>query len=201
MRLLTNSIVAVVLAGALAGCSVGGLLGGGGKAPTTLVTLTPEAPDPGQITRAAASGQAVTISTPTVSRELRTVRVPVQVNPTDIQYVTNLQLVDTPDRLFADLVAETVRRTTNRVVLDPQQTTLDPGVTVTGELQRFGYDAATGQVIVQFDGSLAAAGGNRIETRRFTATAPADGSAATVGPALNRAANEVALQVARWIGG
>jgi cholesterol transport system auxiliary component len=201
MRLLTNSIVAVVLAGALAGCSVGGLLGGGGKAPTTLVTLTPEAPDPGQITRAAASGQAVTISTPTVSRELRTVRVAVQVNPTDIQYVTNLQLVDTPDRLFADLVAETVRRTTNRVVLDPQQTTLDPGVTVTGELQRFGYDAATGQVIVQFDGSLAAAGGNRIETRRFTATAPADGSAATVGPALNRAANEVALQVARWIGG
>jgi cholesterol transport system auxiliary component len=48
---------------------------------------------------------------------------------------------------------------------------------------------------------LAAAGGNRVETRRFTATAPADGTAASVGPALNRAANQVALDVAKWIGG
>ena len=60
--------------------------------------------------------------------------------------MTNLQWVDTPDQLFQDLLAETVRRTTNRVVLDPRQTALDPGLLVTGELQRFGYDAATGQV-------------------------------------------------------
>jgi cholesterol transport system auxiliary component len=87
------------------------------------------------------------------------------------------------------------------VVLDPDQTTLDPGVTVTGQLQRFGYDAASGQVIVQYDASLSTAGGNRVETRRFTGTAPADGTAVTVGPALNRAANQVAQQVAQWIGG
>ena len=31
--------------------------------------------------------------------------------------------------------------------------------------------------------------------------APADGTAASVGPALNRAANQVALDVAKWIGG
>ena len=72
-----------------------------------------------------------------------------------------------------------MRRTTNRVVLDPQQAALDPGLLVTGELQRFGYDAATGQVIVQYDGALSTAGGTRVETRRFTATAPADGTAAT----------------------
>ena len=59
-------------------------------------------------------------------------RVPVQVTPTDIQYVENLQLVDTPARLFRHLVAETVRRTTDRVVLDPVQTSLDPGLLVTG---------------------------------------------------------------------
>ena len=126
---------------------------------------------------------------------------PVQVTPTDVQYVTNLQWVDTPDRLFQDLLGETVRRTTNRVVLDPDQVGLDPGLLVSGELQRFGYDASTGQVIVQYDGALSAEGGTRVETRRFTATAPADGTAATVGPALNRAANEVALEVARWIAG
>jgi cholesterol transport system auxiliary component len=190
-----------VLAVALAGCSLGGMLGGGGKPPATLVTLTPEAAEPTQIIRNAAAGQAVTIAVPDTSRELSAVRVPVQVNQTAVQYVADLQLVDTPARLFQKLVSETVRRTTGRVVLDPEQTTLDPGLTVTGQLQRFGYDAGTGQVIVQYDASLSAAGGNRVETRRFTATAPADGTAATVGPALNRAANQVAQQVAQWIGG
>jgi cholesterol transport system auxiliary component len=201
MRLLTKTFGATALALALGACSIGGLLGGGGKPPTTLVTLTPEAAEPAQIVRAAAPAQAVTIQTPIVGRELSTVRVPVQLTPSDVQYVANLQLVDSPARLFQSLVSETVRRTTGRIVLNPEQTTLDPGLTVTGQLQRFGYDASTGQVVVQYDGSLSAAGGARVETRRFTATAPADGTSATVGPALNRAANQVAQQVAQWIGG
>jgi cholesterol transport system auxiliary component len=200
MRRLLPNILSVASAAALAGCSLGGMLGGG-KAPATLVTLTPEAPEPAQIVRTAAAGQAVTITIPSAGKELSAVRVPVQATPTDVQYVANLQLVDTPARLFQSLLAETVRRTTNRVVLDPDQSTLDPGLTVTGQLQRFGYDAATGQVVVQYDGSLAAAGGNRVETRRFSASVAADGTAATVGPALNRAANQVAQQVAQWIGG
>ena len=86
-------------------------------------------------------------------------------------------------------------------ILDPGQASLDPGVLVTGELRRFGYDAQAGQVVVQYDGSLSTAGGSQVQTRRFTATAPADGTAASVGPALNRAANQVALEVAQWSGG
>ncbi len=201
MRLLFKTGAAMALLTALAGCSLGSILGGGGKPPTTLVTLTPEVAEPPQIARASAAGQAVTIATPAVPRELSTVRVPVQLTPTDVQYVANVQLADTPANLFAGLVAETVRRTTNRVVLDPVQTSLDPGLLVSGQLQRFGYDASTGQVIVTYDGSLSTAGGARVETRRFTATAPADGTGPSVGPALNRAANQVAQQVARWIGG
>lgn len=199
MKLLLRMAGATALAAALGGCSLGGLLGGG-KPPTTLVTLTPEAAEPASIVRTAAAGQAITIEAPAVQRSLGTVRVPVQVTPTDVQYVANLQLVDTPAKLFQGLLAETVRRTTSRVVLGPGQTSLDPGLTVSGELQRFGYDASTGQVVVTYDGSLADAGGARVQTRRFTASAPADGSAASVGPALNRAANQVALDVARWIG-
>jgi cholesterol transport system auxiliary component len=199
MRLLIRtSAIALVLG--LSGCSLGGMLGGGGKAPATLVTLTPEAAEPGSIVRTAAAGQAVTVTTPTVPKELMAVRVPVQVNYVDVQYVTNVQLVDTPDRLFQRLLSETIRRTTNRVVLDPNQASLDPGLVVTGILQRFGYDAATRQVVVTYDGSLSTAGGNRVETRRFTASAPADGTAATVPAALNRAANQVALDVAKWVG-
>ena len=200
MRVYRTGAGVIALSMALSACSLGGLLGGGGKAPTTLVTLTPEAAAPAQIARSVAAGQAVTIQTPTAGKELTAVRVPVQVTPTDVQYVANLTLVDVPARLFQDLLAETVRRTTNRVVLDPSQTTLDPGLTVTGELQRFGFDASTGQVIVSYDAALSTAGGNRVETRRFTASAPADGTATTVGPALNRAANQVALDVAKWIG-
>jgi cholesterol transport system auxiliary component len=71
---------------------------------------------------------------------------------------------------------------------------------VSGQLQKFGYDASTGQVVVEYDGALSTAGGNRVESRRFVATAPADGTASTVGPALNRAANQVAREVAGWVG-
>ena len=200
MRLLARTVASFALAAALGGCSLGGLLGGGGKPPATLQTLTPEAPDPGAIARSAAAGQSLTVAVPVVPKELRTTRVPVQVTPTDVQYVTNLQWVDTPDRLFQRLVAETVRRATNRVVLDSNLTTLDPGLVLSGQLQKFGYDAQTGQVVVEYDGALSTAGGNRVETRRFVATAPADGSGATVGPALNRAANQVAREVAAWVG-
>jgi cholesterol transport system auxiliary component len=200
MRLLRTGI-ALTLGAALSACSLGGLLGGGSKPPVSLMTLTPEAAEPAQIARSAAAGQAVTINIPTAPKELSAVRVPVQVSATDVQYVANLQLIDTPDRLFQQLLQETVRRTTGRVVLDPGQTNLDPGITVTGQLQRFGYDTSTGQVTVTYDASLATAGATGVRTRRFTASAPADGTAATVGPALNRAANQVALDVARWIGG
>ena len=35
----------------------------------------------------------------------------------------------------------------------------------------------------------------------YSLSVPADGTAATVGPALNAAANQVAADVAKWIGG
>lgn len=200
MKLLRN-LVPLLAAAVLGGCSLSGLMGGGGKAPLTLQTLTAEAPDPGNVVRNAAAGQAVTIQTPLISNELNTLRVPVQLSPTDVQYVTNLQWVDTPNKLFQALLEETVRRTTNRVVIDPNQTGLDPGVIVHGELERFGYDAQTGQAVVAYNASLSSPDGTQVQTRRFVATAPADGTGPSVGPALNRAANEVAQQVAQWIGG
>ena len=200
MRLVYRIAAPAALALAVGGCSLGSLLGGGGKPPPTLLTLAAEAPAPGEFTRAAAAGQTVTVNTPVIDKTLRTPRIPVQVTPTDVQYITNAQWVDTPDRLFQDLLAETIRRTTNRVVLDPKQSTLDPGLLVTGELRRFGYDTATGTAIVQYDASLSTEGGTRVENRRFEASYPTDGSAASIGPALNRAANQVAQGVAQWIG-
>jgi cholesterol transport system auxiliary component len=199
MRML-RMVAPAAMALAVCGCSLSGLLGGGGKSPVSLLTITPEAPATGEFTRAAAAGQAVTVNPPVIGKELRTVRIPVQVTPTDMQYVTDAQWVDTPDRLFANLLSETIRRRTNRVVLDPNLTGLDPGLIVAGQLQSFGFDASSGQAVVRFDGTLSTAGGTRVETRRFEATAPSDGTAASIGPALNRAANEVSYKVADWIG-
>ena len=200
MKLPLRLAAPIALALAASACSLGGLMGGG-KAPAMLLSLTPEAPLPDQIVRSATASETVTIGVPVVAKELRALRVPVQVSPTQIAYVTDLQWVDTPDRLFQGLLAETVRRTTNRVVLDSQQATLDPGLVVSGQLQRFGYDRASGDVIVRYDAAKSTAGGARVDTRRFEARTPASGDAATVGPALNQAANRVALEVAGWIGG
>lgn len=201
MRLAARIFGPVALALAVGGCSVSGLLGGGSNAPATLLTLTSEAPSTGEFTRAAAAGQSVTVNAPVISQELRTTRIPVQVTPTDVQYVTDAQWADTPDKLFADLVAETLRRRTNRIVLDPNVTGLDPGLVLSGQLYSFGYDASSGQAVVRFDGTISTAGGTRVETRRFEAVAPSDGTSGTIGVALNRAANEVAYKVADWIGG
>ena len=174
---------------------------GGKKVPPTLLTLTSSAPAPASISRSAAPGEAITIDVPVVPKELASTRVPALVGPTAVAFIKDIQWVDAPDRLFQDLLQETMVRTTSRVVLDPRQSSLDPGLKLTGTLTRFGYDTAEGMVIVRSDGALSRDGGTRVETRRFEAREPADGTAATVGPALNAAANRVAVDVAGWVGG
>ena len=191
VRLLLSAVAVV----ALAGCF------GGSKVPPTLLTLTPQAAAPADLVRTASAGEAVTIEVPVIPEELDQVRVPALERPGAITYIEDLQWVDRPNRMFQQLLTETVKRTTTRVVLDPKQSALDPGLRVSGTLQRMGYDVASSQVIVIYDAALSTAGGTRVETRRFQASAPADGTAATVGPALNQAANQVALQVAGWIAG
>ncbi|GAA3996978.1 ABC-type transport auxiliary lipoprotein family protein [Sphingomonas humi] len=188
MRLLLPLAAALMLAGCF----------GGAKVPPTLLTLTPSAAE-ASFDRTAAAGEAVTIELPIAAKEIRQVRMPVLEAPGQVTYVKDVQYLETPDRLFQQLLSETIRRTTNRVVIDPKQTGIDPGTRVSGILQRFGQDMASGRVIVTYDAT--ATRGATVQTRRFTASAPADGTAATVGPAINAAANDVALQVARWIGG
>jgi len=200
MKALMRIGAAAALALVAAGCSISSMLGGG-KAPPHLYDLTAEAPPAIPAIRSAPAGETVTIRVPVVARELRSTRVPVQVNPVVVEYVKDMTWVDTPDRLFQQLLEETVRSLTGRVVLDPNQSALDPGLVVSGELHKFGYDAQQGMVVVEYDASLATQGGTHVQVRRFSASLPADGTAATVGPALNQAANQVAREVAGWIGG
>src|SRR3546814_16589163 len=97
--------------------------------------------------------------------------------------------------------AETITARAGRVVLDPQQLNFDPGVRLNGQLQSFGGDADAMEAVVTYDAALAR-GADAIETRRFEARVPvAAVDTASVGPALNQAANQVATDVATWIGG
>jgi len=198
MSPMSRYVAPFALALSLGACA--GLLGGGGKTPPWLLTLTPQAPAPESIARTAGPGEAVTIEAPVIPKEIRTNRVPVHSGPIAIAYVKDLTWVDTPDRLFQDLLTETVTRMTNRIVLDPKQSSLDPGVTVTGNLSRFGYDAQEGMVVVRYDAAMTRAGSTTVTTRRFEAREPSDGTAASVAPAINAAANRVAMEVAQWVG-
>ena len=57
-----------------------------------------------------------------------------------------------------------------------------------------------GSVVVVFD-AVRPGEGAQVQTRRFEARVPGvTADVASVGPALNQAANEVAGQVAAWIG-
>jgi cholesterol transport system auxiliary component len=178
---------------ALSGCF-------GGKAPDFYMALTPAQPLPAQAARTAADGEAITVVVPTIARELSTQRVPVRTGGTRIEYLKGAQWVEIPNTLFARLLSETIAARTGRVVLDPKQFTFDPGTRLTGQLHTFGVDADRSEAVAVYDAALARAGA-AVSTRRFEARVPlAAVDAASVGPALNQAANQVAAEVAAWVG-
>ena len=191
--MMKNTILGLGGALALCGCF------GGAKVPDTLMTLNP-AQARTAAARTAAEGQTLTVVVPTVPRELETLRLPVHETELGVSYLKNAQWVDMPATLFARVLSETIAATTGRVVLDPKQFTFDPGQRLTGTLQRFGYDAATGQAVAVYDAALARQGGG-VTAQRFEARVPAaTADAAGIGPALNQAANQIAADVARWVG-
>ncbi|MEA3061762.1 MAG: cholesterol transport system auxiliary component, partial [Sphingomonadales bacterium] len=149
--------------------------------------------------RTAPTSQAITVVAPSVPQELMTTRVPVR-SGTQVTYIPKAQWVEMPSAMFARLVSETISAKTGRVVLDPHQFSFDPGHRLTGTLQEFGIEEAGSQAVVVYDAVLAR-GANAVETRRFEARVPVTAiDAASAPAALNRAANDVAAQVAAWVG-
>jgi cholesterol transport system auxiliary component len=107
--------------------------------------------------------------------------------------------VERPARLFQGLLAETLRAKSGRLVFEAGDTDAKGAVRLSGRLVEMGYDARSRAVVVRFD-ALRDAGG-ALSTRRFEAVEPGVlPDAASVGPAINRAANKVAAEVADWVG-
>jgi cholesterol transport system auxiliary component len=165
-----------------------------------LLTLTPAEVRPASSPRTAGQGEAITVAVPAVPQALRTNRIPVYVNETTIQYLPEAVWVEQPGALFARLLGETIAARTGRVVLDPSQYSHDPGTRLTGTLVKFGLDPAAMQVVIVYDAAIAR-GPTGVITNRFEArVAVAEATPAAVAPALNQAANQLAGEVAAWVG-
>ncbi|GAB5348133.1 ABC-type transport auxiliary lipoprotein family protein [Alteriqipengyuania sp. 357] len=180
---------------ALAGC-----ISIGEDPPPALLTLTPAAQvEVGTGPEGEASG-ALTVMQPEVPGSLSVTRVPVQVDPSTIAYLKDAVWVDRPAKLFQNLLVTTLRQRTGRLVLDDVESRTGTSTMLRGTLREFGYDAQSGAAVVTYDAIRE--NGGRLETRRFTASIPGvPAEASPVGSALNEAANQVALDVADWIGG
>lgn len=197
-----SSITRAAAAAVIAALPLAGCISFGAKPPPSLLTLSAVAgPAVGQ-DQNSATARSITIEVPVAPQSLATARVPVQASPTSIAYVPKAIWAEPPARLFARLLSDTVAARTGRVVVSTVQAVNDPGAHLGGELRRFGLDATTREAVVTFDASLIRLNGKAaIEKQRFEARVPVAAiDADTAGPALNTAANQVAAQVADWVG-
>lgn len=169
----------------------------GPKVPDTLLALTPTAAPVAGSTTSGTLASALVVMEPSAEARLAVTRVPVQIDDANVAYLKKTMWVERPSRLFQRLLAETIRARGSRLVIES-----DPGAAglhVSGRLLDMGYDARTSSAVVRFDAVKEA--GTRVETRRFESVVPvAEAEAKYVGPALNEAANDVAKQVADWVG-
>ena len=189
--------LAAVLAGttALAGC-----ISFGAEPPDSLFTLTPSA------TMAAGTGasgspqNAIAVVDISAPQRLDVNRVPVQIDSANVAYLEDAQWVEKPAVLFERLLAETIRSSGNRLVLEGPDAEFAAGTRLTGQLTEMGYDATTGSVVVRYDATMIMPSGE-YRTRRFESIEPGVAAeAAAIAPVLNRAANAVAADVAAWVG-
>jgi cholesterol transport system auxiliary component len=179
----------------LAGC-----ISFGAKPPPSLLTLDATSAPAVGADQNSAKTRSITIQVPTTPTAIAGGRVPVQATPTTIAYVKDALWAEPPARLFARLLSDTVSARSNMVVLSTVQSIADPSSTLAGELRRFGLDATTREAVVTYDASLTRAGKETVEKRRFEARVPVTAiDAASAGPAISQAANQVAVEVAAWV--
>jgi cholesterol transport system auxiliary component len=180
----------------LAGC-----ISLGPKPPASLIRLDPVERAPADAGQPLTAARSVTVLPPTASQEIAVARVPVRSGAAQLAYLKDATYADQPTRLFGSLLSETIRARTGRPVLDVRGYSLAPGLRLATRILAFGADADRREVAMVVDASLQPAGGATPTLRRFEARTPAATiDAATVAPALDKVANEVAAQIADWVG-
>lgn len=195
MRVTGNLVALALAAAALSGC-----ISLGGKAPKMLIGLTADERPAAGAMPGGARTDALVVLDPEAGRKLDVLRIPVQVDDARIAYLTDVTWVERPARLFRQLLAETIRARGKRLVMEAVEEGANAKTTLGGRLVDMGYDARGQAAIVRFD-AIRSDGKGGVEVRRFEAEVPGvSAEAESIAPALNRAANEVAKQVADWVG-
>lgn len=187
----------------LAGCGPLVQIGGNAPAPASLLTLSATT-KPAAYAGPAPASATVGVEIPAVPLVLQTLRLPVATSAGEVTYLTGAAWAEQPNRQFQRLLADTLAGK-GVAVIDSRQARSPPARSLTGTLRDFGLDVsdpAAPVVRVRYDAQIS---GNRTAStvllRRFDATEPvADLTPVTVAAALNRAANQVAVQVADWVG-
>lgn len=191
------ALAALAISGALA---VSGCVSLGSKAPKMLIGPTANQSPVAGAMPGGARAEALVVLDPDAGRKLDVLRIPVQVDDAQIAYLTDIAWVERPARLFRQLLAETIRSRGKRLVMESVEEGASARTTLGGRLIDMGYDARQQSVVVRFD-AIRSDGMGGVEVRRFEAVVPGiSAKAEEVGPALNRAANDVARQVADWVG-
>lgn len=187
---------------ALTACGPLVQIGGNASPPEALLTLTATAPASVPVGQAPINmQQAVTIFSPLVPGALQTLRIPVTVTDTDIQYVTGAQWSEQPARLFRQLLSDALGNG-GIAMIDPRAGRSTGSRLLSGELTAFGVDVRSGQPVarVRFNASLA--GPDGVRQRSFERTESMSSvTGQQAAEALNRAANAVAADVLTWVRG
>lgn len=191
--------LAMITAGGLA---LSGCVSLGAEPPETLLTLSSTSSAPvGSGAEAGSEGSegAIAVLTPEVPAKLDVLRVPVNVSDTEVAYLQEAFWIEKPARLFRRLIGETLRTRGAALVLDSDDTPTLATQFVRGTLLDMTYDAPSSSVVVRFEAIRTDATG-KVISRRFEAVEDSvEAEAEAVGPALNRAANIVASDVADWV--
>lgn len=193
--MLKNALLAALMALPLAGC-----VSFGAEPPDQLLTLTPVEAAPAGTAISGVPASVLAVIEPGADQRLNVNRVPVQVTGSSLAYLKDAVWVERPARLFRALLAETLRARGSGLVVEEGELGYGAATKLSGQLLDMGYDAASGSVVVRYDAVLQRPD-SPIQTRRFESRVPGVAAdAASVGPALNQAANDVAAQVAEWVG-
>lgn len=202
MRPLPALLPALLTALLLAACGPIVQVGGNAPAPDALLVLKSNAPLP-DYSGPAAVGDTLGVAVPDVPAELQTLRLPVQVTDTTVQYLAGASWSEQPARQFQRLLADTLAGS-GVPVLDTRGGNVAPARQLTGHLREFGLDVrGAARVKVRYDAQLAGPrGAGTVALKSFVAEEPVSSQQpAAVAAALNRAANRLAIEVAGWVKG
>ncbi|WP_373491697.1 ABC-type transport auxiliary lipoprotein family protein [Parasphingorhabdus sp.] len=174
---------------------------GGAEPPPSLLSLSPDQKLAAGAMQSGPQSGSLVVALPAAPQKLNTIRVPVQTSGgTGIAYLKDAVWVDKPARLFQNLLSETIAARNNRLVLTATEAGGNAQTYITGELVNFGLDGPSLTVTVTFD-AVKMSTDQPVAKKRFEASGQVFAAEpGAVGEGLNKAANEVAVAVAEWVG-